>query len=84
MTIHNGFSEAIDVYTYERTPQYRVHFEPGQTIAQGWPDGWGPSRRRIEAVNGAGTLIFCEILITDDLGKRGWRIDIAPGHPSCE
>jgi hypothetical protein len=84
VSIHNGFDQGIDVYTFERTPQYRLHFEPGQTITQGWPYGWGPPQRRIEAINAAGVLIFCQIVITDDLDKRSWRIEVAPGHPRCE
>jgi hypothetical protein len=86
VSIHNAFNEPVDLYSFERKPEYRLHVEPGQTITQGWPYGWGPPRRRIEALNAAGALIFCEIVTTgtDDLGKRGWRIEIGPGHPSCE
>ena len=84
VSIHNGFGETIQVYTGQRTLEYRLNMAPGQTITQGWPYGWGPARRRIEAFNAAGMMVFCEIVITDDLGNRGWRIEVAPGHPSCE
>jgi hypothetical protein len=84
VSIHNAFNQAIDVYTFERKPEYRLHFDPGQTITQGWPYGWGPAQRRVEAVNAVGTLIFCEIVITANLEKRGWRIEVAPGRPSCD
>lgn len=85
--IRNHMDVPVVEYSYgRRDARYRERLAVGESIVQTWmyPISPGDSRkRRIEADDEAGTLVFCSDVGYEDLVKSEWRVDIAPGHERC-
>ena len=86
VTVHNGLDVPITVYSFGRDPRYKLVLAPGETTAQAWMYPISPEdfrKRRVEADDQSGRLLFCVDVNYRDLVTWKWTLDVAGGHESC-
>lgn len=89
VAIENRTNARVVVYLDGRRdlPALRMTLGPGET----WRDGWlwpvqpdDVRRRKVEAEDEQGNVIFCKRYSRLDLDQIGWRIEMTAGVASCD
>ena len=90
VVIKNETGEAVILYDCDRSaPACRKPMAAGQILLNAWvipfptKEGRIPGRRRIEADDLDGNLVFCRIYAYEELVASGWEIRIVKGELAC-
>ena len=87
VTIRNRLDRPIIEYSYgRRDPTLREMLAPGETLVQTWRSPIGSDdgrKRRVEADDDTGKLVFCADYGYQDLLRVDWTIDVVVGFERC-